>query len=319
MCGKTPGVSSLFQAALEDGDLDGLRSCAKADLHIHAGFAGGDREFLNDATGLDIAPLDRVLASMDDMHSWVQNQVGDRFHRMPGRMLGFEATFLQAQRDGVTRLEAGEDVWGITLHDGSATAVWAMLETAHAGRAPEIEWIPQLALSRHCSIPALEQWLAPLLELGTFQTLDLSGDELAQPIEAFVPLYRRAKSAGLRLKAHVGEWGTADDVWQAVELLELDEVQHGIAAASSPAAMGFLARAGVRLNVCLTSNVMLGRVARIEEHPIRQLLDAGIRVTIGTDDPLLFGTSLSREFLALANTGVLTPAELDAVRLAALA
>jgi adenosine deaminase len=134
-----------------------------------------------------------------------------------------------------------------------------------------------------------------------------------------VPLYRRAKSAGLRLKAHVGEWGTADDVWQAVELLELDEVQHGIAAASSPAAMGFLVRAGVRLNVCPTSNVMLGRVARIEEHPIRQLLDAGIRVTIGTDDPLLFGTSLSREFLALANAGVLTPAELDAVRLAGLA
>ena len=88
---------SLFQAALEDGDLDGLRSCAKADLHIHAGFAGGDREFLNEAIGLDIAPLDRVLASMDDMHAWVQNQAGDYFHRMPGRLLGFEATFVQAQ------------------------------------------------------------------------------------------------------------------------------------------------------------------------------------------------------------------------------
>lgn len=87
----------------------------------------------------------------------------------------------------------------------------------------------------------------------------------------------------------------------------------------SPAAMGFVERAGVRLNVCPTSNVMLGRVARIEEHPIRQLFDAGVRVTIGTDDPLIFGTSLSREFLALSNAGVLTPAELDAVRLAALA
>jgi len=312
-------VSSPFQAALEDRDLEGLRACPKADLHVHAGFPSGDREFLQAATGLDIMPLNRVLASMDDMHAWVQSQAGDRFHRMPGRLLGIQATFVQARRDGVTRLEAGEDAWGITLHGGSAPAVWAMLETAHARGAPEIEWIPQLSLSRHCPVKALEQWLAPLLELGTFQTLDLSGDELAQPIEAFVPLYRRAKSAGLRLKAHVGEWGTADDVWQAVELLELDEVQHGIAAASSPAAMGFLARAGVRLNVCPTSNVMLGRVARIEEHPIRQLLDAGIRVTIGTDDPLLFGTSLSREFLALANTGVLTPAELDAVRLAALA
>jgi adenosine deaminase len=134
----------------------------------------------------------------------------------------------------------------------------------------------------------------------------------------FVPLYRRAKAAGLRLKAHVGEWGTADDVWRAVESLELDEVQHGIAAASSPAAMRFLADAGVRLNVCPTSNVLLGRVARMKEHPIRRLFDAGIRVTVGSDDPLVFGTSLSGEFLALFDAGVLTAAELDAIRLEAL-
>jgi adenosine deaminase len=311
-------VGSPFQAALEDRDLDGLRSCAKADLHVHAGFISGDREFLKTMTGLDIAPVDRVLTSMDDMHAWVQSRAAGRFDRMPGRLLGMEATFVQARRDGVTQLEAGEDVWGITLHGGSATAVWSMLETAHARGAPDIEWIPQLALSRHCELPALEQWLAPFLELGTFRTLDLSGDELAQPIETFVPLYRRAQAAGLRLKAHVGEWGTADDVWRAVELLELDEVQHGIAAASSPAAMRFLAGAGVQLNVCPTSNVMLGRVARMQDHPVRQLFDAGVRVTIGTDDPLIFGTSLSLEFLALADAGVLTPAELDAVRLAAL-
>jgi adenosine deaminase len=134
----------------------------------------------------------------------------------------------------------------------------------------------------------------------------------------FAPLYRRAKAAGLRLKAHVGEWGTADDVWRAVELLELDEVQHGIAAADSPAAMRFLAQSGVQLNVCPTSNVTLGRVARMEEHPIRRLFDAGVRVTVGSDDPLTFGTSLSGEFLALCDAGVMTSAELDAVRLQAL-
>ena len=92
-------------------------------------------------------------------------------------------------------------------------------------------------------------------------------------------------------------------------------VQHGIAAAASPAAMRFLAAAGVRLNVCPTSNVKLGRVARMEDHPIRALFHAGVRVTVGSDDPLMFGTSLSREFLALFDAGVLTAAELDAVRL----
>jgi adenosine deaminase len=69
---------------------------------------------------------------------------------MPGRLLGIEATFVQARRDGVTRLEAGEDVWGITHHGGSAPAVWAMLKPAHARSGPKIEWVPQLGLSRHC-------------------------------------------------------------------------------------------------------------------------------------------------------------------------
>ena len=62
---------------------------------------------------------------------------------------------------------------------------------------------------------ALQEWTAPWLELGFHKVLDLSGDELAQPIDVFRPLYRAAKSKGMRLKAHVGEWGTADDVRRA--------------------------------------------------------------------------------------------------------
>src|SRR5690349_23185966 len=101
------------------------------------------------------------------------------------------------------------------------------------------------------------------------------------------------------LKAHVGEWGTADDVWRAVEVLELDEVQHGIAAANSPAVMRFLADHSIRLNVCPTSNILLGRVARLQDHPIRKLFDAGVKVTVNSDDEIVFGAGVSEEFLRL--------------------
>jgi len=113
----------------------------------------------------------------------------------------------------------------------------------------------------------------------------------------------------------VGEWGSADDVWRAVEMLELDEVQHGIAAADSPRVMRFLADNRIRLNVCPTSNVMLGRVDTLAAHPIRALHDAGVRVTVNTDDVLIFGQSLSDEFLNLHRAGVFSAAELDAIRL----
>ena len=122
-----------------------------------------------------------------------------------------------------------------------------------------------------------------------------------------------AKDKGLRLKAHVGEWGTADDVWRPCE--ELDEVQHGIAAAKAPAVMRCLADNRVRLNVCPTSNVMLGPVECMAMHPIRKLYDAGVKVTVNTDDALVFGPSVSEEFLGLYRAGVFRAEELDEIRL----
>jgi len=310
-------MASSFADALEAGDLDALRRAPKADLHVH-GVGGGDRAFLRERTGVDIAPLAGRLASMAEMHAFTDANLTPIFGGVSGRALAFEATFVGARKDGVTRIEFGEDVWAITLHEGSAEAVWSSLRAAHQAGAPDIEWIPQMGISRHCPIVAIDRWMAPLLDLGAFRTLDLSGDEGAQPIEAFKPVYRRAKAAGLRLKAHVGEWGTADDVWRAVETLELAEVQHGIAAADSPQVMRALADAGVRLNLCPTSNLRLGRVETLSAHPIRALHDAGVRVTINTDDPLVFGCTLSSEFLALYRAGVMTAAELDAIRLEGL-
>jgi adenosine deaminase len=301
-----------FQDALARRDLAAMRRCPKADLHNHL---GGDPDYVFERTGRRIVPLERPLSSIAQMHQWADENFGAMFNDAAGRLLGFELTLAQAARDGVTRLAKGEDVWASTLFDGSAQRVSDGLRGVHRAIAPEIEWIPELSMSRHCPFSTLERWLAPYLEQNFYRTFDLSGDELAQPIEVFIPLYRSAKAAGLRLKAHVGEFGTADDVQRAVEELELDEVQHGIAAADSPSVMRFLADHRIRLNICPTSNVMLGRVATIKSHPIRRLYDAGIRVTVNTDDSLMFGITVSEEFLALYDAGLFTAAELDQIRL----
>lgn len=310
-------MTTTFQDALKANDIHALRAIPKSDLHNHA-LAGGHRALVSEWAGRDVAPLDRPLASMTEIHAWVEDRLGSLFNGPNGRLKAFEATFVQAKYDGVTRLEVGEDVWAITLFDHDAAKLTRELADVHARVAPDIEWLPQLGLSRHCQITALTRWLAPFLELRHYRTLDLSGDESAQPIECFRPLYRMAKDKGLRLKAHVGEWGSADDVWRAVEELELDEVQHGIAAADSPAVMRMLADNRIRLNICPTSNVMLGRVDRIENHPIRKLYDAGIEVTVNTDDVLVFGNGVSEEFLGLYRAKVFNADELDTIRRAGL-
>jgi hypothetical protein len=304
-----------FQEALRSGSLEALRLIPKSDLHNHA-FLGGNRAWIARMTGRDIAPLDRPLSSMVEMHEWVGRHIGPLFDGPTGRLTAFEATLVQARCDGVARLEAGEDVWAITLFDRDAAKLTCKLGDIHARAAPDIEWIPQLGLSRHCAVSSLSDWLKPFLELGVYKTLDLYGDEFSQPIDAFKPLYRMAKEAGLRLKAHVGEWGDADSVWRAVEQLELDEVQHGLAAADSEPVMRFLADNRIRLNMCPTSNVMLGRVDTLAAHPIRKLFDAGVVVTINTDDVLVFGQGVSEEFQNLFETGLFSADELELIRLA---
>ena len=306
-----------FTAGLSSGDLQAIRACAKADLHTHGG-ANSDREYIREKTGRDIAPISVPLRSMDEMHAWAKANLAGFFDGSQGRDLWIEASFVRALKDGLTRIEFGDDVWMVTQGLGSPQDLVESITSIHTRLAPKVEWIPQLGLSRHCELRLLQEWMAPWLELGFHKTLDLSGDELAQPIEVFKPLYRVAKAKGMRLKAHVGEWGTAEDVQRAVEVLELDEVQHGIAAAGSKSVMRFLADHRIRLNVCPTSNVLLGRVESLSSHPIRKLYDAGVKVTVNTDDALVFGKNLSEEFLGLFQAGLFTAEELDEIRCNAL-
>ena len=303
-------MNEEFQRALKAEDLEAIRRFPKADLHNH-GWAGADPAAVAAILGRKLAPLNRRLTSMAEMHAWASEHFGNPDPSLRPRL--FEAAFARAARDGLVRYEIGDDVWAITL-DGSAENVTNILKRAHHRGAPDVEWIPQLAMSRHCRIEDIRRWMEPFLALHFYRTLDLSGDEFAQPIENFKPLYRLAKTNGLRLKAHVGEWGDADSVRRAVEELELNEVQHGIAAADSPAVMRFLADHRIRLNLCPTSNLMLSRVETLASHPIRKLFDAGVQVTINTDDMAMFGQSVSHEFLNLHKAGCLNEKELDQIR-----
>jgi len=97
-------------------------------------------------------------------------------------------------------------------------------------------------------------------------------------------------------------------------VLELDAVQHGIAAASSEEVMKWLADRKIPLNICPTSNVVLERVRSIDTHPARMLFDRGVKITINTDDITLFNQSVSEEFLLLYAENLFSARELDEIR-----
>ena len=304
-----------FIEALKSGNLDAIRSFPKADLHNHF-VLGGNREYLFKKSGYRIEHISKPLKSMREMDAWSAKYIGNRFNSTEGRKLLIEATFAQAKYDSVTILEIGEDVWGLGefFHNDIAELIYAFQE-ANNKIAPEIELRLQIGLSRHCPIEYLEDCLKRFWGHKEFYSIDLYGDEFAQPIENFFPIYEKAAENGLVLKAHVGEWGTAQDIVTAVKGLHLNEVQHGIAAVQDEDVISFLAENDIRLNLTPSSNVLLGRVPDMSDPPIAQLYRKGVNVTINSDDVLIFDSDVSKEYLRLFQSGCLTAEELDSIRL----
>jgi aminodeoxyfutalosine deaminase len=123
----------------------------------------------------------------------------------------------------------------------------------------------------------------------------IGGSEERGPAEWFGDAYAFAKSAGLRLTAHAGESMGPESVWAALGL-GAERIGHGIAAAHDPELMRHLRERDIPLEICITSNLVTGVVARVEDHPVRRLYDAGVPITLNTDDPAMFGCTLTGEY-----------------------
>lgn len=302
-----------FVDALEKGDLEALRSIPKGDWHNH-GTRGAHLRILETWTGLRIPEPPERFPDLAALQDWMNRCILPLFGGKAGFELRMKAAFAQARADGVTVLKTSIGVGTLGLYGGRAEELTGVLQELHREEAPGVRVIPELGLDRGTPPERQMEAAQRMLDTGYFRSLDLNGDESAQPIERFKPIYRAAKARGLLLNAHVGEFGSAVEVREAVEELELDQVQHGIAAARSKPVMRWLADHGIQLNVCPTSNVRLCRVAGYDVHPIGVLHRHGVKVTVNTDDVLVFGQGVSEEFLHLHRAGVLTLQELDAVR-----
>jgi aminodeoxyfutalosine deaminase len=133
----------------------------------------------------------------------------------------------------------------------------------------------------------------------------IGGDELKAPPELFRSVYGYAEDNGLRLTAHAGETGPAESIWGALNL-RAERIGHGVTAAQDPDLIEELAYRQIPVEICLTSNLRTGVCKAIAEHPAKSYFDQGIMITLNTDDPAMFGTSLSREYQLAQDTFAFT-------------
>ena len=143
--------------------------------------------------------------------------------------------------------------------------------------------------------------------------VDLHGHELMPTPMDTAEVWARVRAAGKVTKCHAGEFDGAGRVREAIELLGVKRVQHGVRAIEDPAVVKLAVERGVTFDVCPISNVGLKVVPAMREHPIRRLMKAGVRCTVSTDDPLCFANSVNEEYTALALELNFTRAELAQV------
>jgi len=313
--------SEKFKEHLVEGSLTGLATIPKSDLHNHAS-NGGNIEYLAKLAGIEAPMRPSTFPSILAMEEWASTVI----KKHCGGLMRIEAAFVQAKNDNITVMGFSCTQSAILRSLGSCANFIDFLRGHKEKYTPDALYLPEIqvlaapdpeTIEKDCSL------LAEIFSHNYFKAIDLMFyDEKTHPTrnyKDFKKMCRLAKDADLKLKAHVGEWGTADDVMAVVEELDLDHVQHGIAAVSSPQIMKWLAKHKIQLNVCPACNIMLGRVESYKTHPIRILYDYGVPVTINSDDMLICNQSVSQEYLNLYNCGLMDENELDDIRLTGLA
>jgi aminodeoxyfutalosine deaminase len=158
---------------------------------------------------------------------------------------------------------------------------------------------------------ATVEWAARYRDRGVVG-VGLGGLEAEFPPEPYAEVFALARSLGLGSVPHAGEAAGAASVQGALEALEADRIRHGVRAVEDPGLVSELAGRGTVLDVCPLSNLRTGVVASLEEHPLPQLVAAGVRCSISTDDPAMFDTDLTRDYEAAARLGLSPRAAYDA-------
>ena len=187
---------------------------------------------------------------------------------------------------------------GIALED-----LLAALDEAAEQSHIRVQWIVDLV--RNIGAGAALSLLGDILRIrpSSVVGITLGGSEQQFPPAEFVEVYETARDHGLRLSVHAGEGLGPDSVWDALRLLKAERIGHGVRAIEDKRLVDYLSEHRIPLEVCPTSNLKTGIYPSYEAHPVKALYEAGVPVTINTDDPTFFSTTLTQEFEHVSHIG----------------
>ncbi|MCM1989561.1 hypothetical protein [Oceanirhabdus seepicola] len=302
----------LFREALVEGDISKLKKVSKGDVHNHCGLGMRFSTF-NKWAGGNVVPPSKKIDGIRGLDEYLFGETMKYIKTAEDLEFLIEATILEAIDDGVKILEPSIDCSWLTFFN-SQEEYFNAIRKIKEKYSDLIDLRPEVGMPKSITEEKMNNLLIPCIDSGLFKSIDLYGDESFNDFERFKEYYVYARKKGLKLKGHAGEFNGPENVRKAIEILDLNEVQHGIGASTDDYLLDLIKERDIRLNVCPSSNFILGAISDIKSHPIRKLFNKGIKLSINTDDLLLFDSGVSEEFLYLYNHGVLDVDELNEIR-----
>ena len=301
-----------------------VRALPKAELHVHIeGTLEPELMFAlarRNGVQLPYASVEEVRAAYDfsDLQSFL-----DLYYAGAAALVTEQdffdlaaAYFERAHADGVVHAELFFDPQTHTERGIAFETVLDGLERACRDAQTRFGISSRLILCflRHLSeaegFDTLEQALP---HLSRIHGVGLDSSERGHPPSKFARLFARCRSLGLHIVAHAGEEGPPEYIHEALDLLKVERIDHGVRCEADAALVARLAREQVPLTVCPLSNVKLCVFERLQDHNFKRLLDAGLKLTINSDDPAYFGGYVAQNYVETAQALGLTRAELAQV------
>ena len=284
-----------------------LRLMPKAELHMHIeGSLEPELMFaLAQRNGLvvpypDVEAL-RSAYVFDDLQSFLDiYHAGTLVLRTEQDFYDMAHAYLaRAAADRVLHAEIFFDTQTHTGHGVSADVVISGLHRACVDARAEFGISSALILCflRHLSEQQAFECLEQVLpQRDLLLGVGLASSEVGHPPEKFARVFARARALGFRLVAHAGEEGPPEYIWSALDVLKVERIDHGVQAVKDTALMARLARERIPLTVCPLSNLKLRVFPTLQQHSVRQMLEAGIVATLNSDDPAYFGGYVNENF-----------------------
>ena len=302
----------LFKQALNENNIKKLMQIPKADVHNH-GLLGMRFSTFNKIYGGKVIPPPKSINGLPGLDEYIFGEY-IKYVKTTGdieKMLN--EAIKEAIRDNVKILEASMDLFLMSIFEDIDTAL-NMIQNLRNTYAQHTDFRPELGIAKSIDIKEANEKIYYCIDSNIFKSIDLYGDETIQDFERFKEHFDYARKKGLKLKVHIGEFSNSESVRKAIEILEMDEIQHGNSVAYDDYLIDMVKERGIRLNMCPSSNLVLGSVPDIKLHPIKKLFQKGVSLTINTDDLLIFNSNVSEEYLLLFNNQVLGADELNEIR-----